>query len=495
MSENIKGWAATESGFARFLRAGIPPVQALTRWALELLRTNQIPEAVAALSSALALTPADPVLWANYGVALSQGSSSEAAACLEYSLALARHQPDTWLILGLTRKKQGDPVAAEIAFRVALEQEPHSTAGWQLIGILKEEQRDFPGAIECLDACVTAGGGNAAILANLGKLNYQLGRIAESCQAYGAAAELDPLSPHYRQMARKTTFLRQALDGESVADAIATYQKSFATTENCSETDLMELLNSAFSMLSGFGHIDAATRVGRKSIELWPANPSRTYLLGAVTGDHTLDCSPPEYVVEHFDAFAEGFEAQLVGVLGYDIPKKICLAVREIVAEGRLHDTLDAGCGTGLCGPLLRPISRTLTGVDLSPKMLEQADRKKIYDTLACAELTAFLLRSAGQFDLIVAADLMIYFGDLTSLFAAAATALKPAGLFAFSTELWTGGGYRLLPSGRFAHEPGYVQLLAAGKFTEVFQAATTIRQEGTGRLSGNLFIFRRQIR
>jgi predicted TPR repeat methyltransferase len=494
VSKTLKSWAATQPRYAQFLNAGIPAVQALTRWALELLRANHFADAITILRSALALTPEDPVLWANYGIALHQSNSSgEAAACLEHSVALLRHQPDTWLMLGLARKKQGNLVEAESAYRVALEQEPNSCVAWQLIGVIKEEQRDFSGAAQCLCACVNAGGGNAAILSNLGKLNHQLGRIAESCDAYGKATALEPANAHYRQMARKTHFLQEAIDGQLIDDAIANYRKSFTPEEECSEKDLMELLKSSFSLLSGFGHADAATKVGRKHVELWPDNPSLTYLLSAVAGDQTIDRSPPEYVVHYFDAFAEGFDAQLVDVLGYDIPKKLCSAISEIMPPGNLHDTLDAGCGTGLCGPLLRPMSRALTGVDLSSKMLAQADRKGVYNSLVCEELTAYLRRSMEHFDLIVAADLMIYFGDLTPLFEAAATALKTTGLFAFSTELWTGEGYRLLPSGRFAHAPEYVRLLAAQAFKEVFHTATTLRLEATGRLPGDLFIFRRR--
>jgi predicted TPR repeat methyltransferase len=494
VSRSVKEWTATRPGFARLLKAGVPVNRALPRWGLELLRANQIPEAIAALRAAVSLAPADPVLWANYGMALAKGNSSdEAAVCLEYSVTLLRHQPVTWLMLGIARKKQGDLIGAECAYRVALEQKPDSSAAWQLISILREEQKDFAGAAECLDACIKAGGADAAILANLGKLLYQTGRYADSSQAYTSASGLDPANAHYRQMARKTRFLREALQGFSIDDAIANYQKSFATGENCSEKDLMELLHSAFSVLSGFGHKDAALRIGKKQSELCPPNPSLTYLMSAVAGDQTIDRSPPEYVVEHFDSFAQGFEAQLVEALGYDVPEKICQAVRFVIAEGRLYETLDAGCGTGLCGPLLRPISKTLSGVDLSPKMLDQAARKGVYDTLVCEELTAFLFRSKGHFDLLVAADLTIYFGDLASLFAAAATALKPAGLFAFSTELWNGEGYRLQPSGRFAHSASYARSAAGQKFAKVFSEETTIRLNGTRRLPGHIFIFRRR--
>jgi len=492
VAESIKKWTATQPRLAA-LSAGVPIVAALTRWALELLRAKQVADAIPVLRAALTLAPDDPSLWANYGIALHQGGSlGEAAACLEHSVGLSRLQPNTWLMLGIVRKKLDDLPAAQAAYLVALQQEPNSSVAWQLLGVLKEEQKDFAGAVECLEACIKVGVANPAVFANLGKLNHQLGRLLESCQSYNQAAALDAANSHYRQMARKTTFLQESLNTDSIDVAISNYRNSFATGETCSEKDLMELLRSSFSTLSGFGHLDAAIRVGNKQKELWPSSPSLTYLLSAAAGDQSIDRSPPEYVVEYFDSFAEGFDAQLVDVLGYDVPQKLCLAVRQFIAPEGLRQTLDAGCGTGLCGPPLRPISRTLTGVDLSPKMLEQAARKRVYDALACEELTVFLRRSADQFDLIVAADLTIYFGELASLFEAVATALKPVGLFAFSSESWAGAGYRLLPSGRFAHAPDYVRLLARVQFTEIFHAETTIRLEATRRLPGNLFIFRR---
>lgn len=130
--EHIKEWAATHPRFARFLNARVPAAEALARWAQQLLRAKRIPLAISVLRSALALTPGDPVLWANYGIALCQSNSpEEAIACLEYSVALSRQQPSTGLLLGLSRKKQGDLAGAEAAYRVALEQKPDSSLAWQ----------------------------------------------------------------------------------------------------------------------------------------------------------------------------------------------------------------------------------------------------------------------------------------------------------------------------------------------------------------------------
>jgi predicted TPR repeat methyltransferase len=304
---------------------------------------------------------------------------------------------------------------------------------------------------------------------------------------------LEAANLHYLRMMRKSAFMLAMLRDEPMDAAISAFQKSFRAEENYADKDLQDLFRSSFALLSGFGHLDAAARVGHKQLVLWPATASVTYLLKAVEGDEELDRSTPEYVVEYFDAFAEGFDAQLVEALGYDIPEKLCAAVRDLTTTGKLYETLDAGCGTGLCGPLLRPLSNKLTGVDLSPKMLELARRRAVYDAVACEDLTAFLARSAGQFDLIVAADVLIYFGDLAPIFSGAAVALKPGGIFAFSTESGSGAGYRLQPSGRFVHPVDYVRARAAENFEELAFIETTIRLDASGRLPGNIFIFRRR--
>ncbi len=475
------------------VRAGVPLVKALSRWGQQLLAEQRIVEASEAFRSALALAPDDALLWTNFGIALDQsGSLGDAALCLERSLTLTRQQPDAWLLLGVVKTKLADLPAAEAAYRVALELSPGSAVAYQLLGLLKQQQRDHAGAIACFVACIEAGGGTAGIWANLGKLYYQEGLIVEAHEAYAEASTLDTVNPIFQQMARKTQFLQQALHGKSLDDALYRFQASFSPTERYSEKEQQELLSSSFSFLSGFGHIEAATCIGKKLLELWPASPSLRYLLQAVTGDSALDRSAPEYVVAHFDEFAPGFDAQLVGALGYDIPEKLCAAVRDLVLGGPLLDTLDAGCGTGLCGPLLRPLSRTLTGVDLSSKMLEQAAKRGVYDALDCEELTVFLRHGRAPFHLIVAADVLIYFGDLGSVFSAAASALKSGGLFACSTEWQAGEGYRLQPSGRFAHAPGYVLATASAAFEAVTSVETTIRLEARQRLLGNLFVFRR---
>ena len=304
---------------------------------------------------------------------------------------------------------------------------------------------------------------------------------------------LEGTNLHYREMLRKVTLLRDVLDGPSVDEAMAAYRASFGADSPPDEKHMAELFHVAFGFLSGFGHREAAARVGKRYLELWPGNLSMDYLLKAVKGEEGLDRSPAEYITEHFDAFAAGFDAQLVGALGYDIPEKIAAAVRAAGPVGKLFDTVDIGCGTRLCGPLLRSCSKSLTGVDLSSRMIEQAAKRTIYDELVCEELITYLERSPQRFDLIVGADVMIYFGDLTVPFAAAAKALRPGGLFALSTESLADGTYKLLHSGRFAHTTNYVRRMAEAAFVEHSRIETTSRLEAMARVPGEIFIFRRR--
>ena len=492
----VDAWARRDAKFAGLLASSKTPTAALARWSLELLAADRAEEGIDAIRSALALAPKDPILWSNYGAALFQGHlASDAVVCIEHSVRILPKQPDAWLLLGMVRKKLGDDGGAEEAYHLALEQEPRSIAAWQLLGLLKEEQKEIGTAIQCLKACIEAGGPTPALLAYVGKLSYNLGRFPESSQAYAEAAAMDSTNVFYLQMARKCEFLRAMIEGCDVEAALASFQLSSPPWKNEVEcrSDVEDLLHTAFGQLSGFGHKEAAAKVGRKHLEMCPDNSSLKYLLDAVTGDSRADRSPRDYVVQHFDLFAAGFESQLVGTLGYDIPAKLCKAVHDRTPAGHLWDAFDAGCGTGLCGPMLRPLSRKLTGVDLSPRMLEQAGLKGVYDVLACDDIVHHLQNSRNSYDLIVAADTFIYFGDLEVLMKAIAMTLRAGGLLVFSVESRGGSGYQIQPSGRFAHSVEYVKNILSTNFELLACDDTTLRMEATGRLPGNIFVFRRR--
>src|SRR5258708_25948657 len=364
VTEAVNQWIAADSQLSGLLESGLTLQQALSKWATQLLVSNRIVEASSGFLAAVTHAPQDPLAWSNYGIALDRANSLvKAAECLSYSLALQQLQPETWLSLGFVRKKQGDISGAETTYLRALEQNPNSPLVLQCLGLLKEEQRDYPAAIHYLSTSTRYGEPSADLLANLGRLYYQTGRIAEANDFYARAVNGAEANPLYRQMHRKMRFLRDIIKGESVGAALTAYQDAFVPADRPSEKDLVELFNTGLGVLGGFGYLDAATQLGRKQLELWPDSPSVSYMLKAFVGGTSVDRSPPGYIVEHFDAFAEGFDAQLVGTLGYDIPEKLCAAVEAATPLGHRYEAVDAGCVTGLFGPLLRPFFASPPGV------------------------------------------------------------------------------------------------------------------------------------
>ena len=136
------------------------------------------------------------------------------------------------------------------------------------------------------------------------------------------------------------------------------------------------------------------------------------------------------------------------------------------VAPNRSLDILDAGCGTGLCGPLLKPFAARLVGVDLSGGMLKEAAKRELYDELVNAELAAYMALNPSAFDIIVACDTLVYHGRLEDAVMAAASALKPGGRLLFTLEHlpddYGNPRYRLAPTGRFCHSAAYVRTTLA---------------------------------
>jgi predicted TPR repeat methyltransferase/thioredoxin-like negative regulator of GroEL len=170
---------------------------------------------------------------------------------------------------------------------------------------------------------------------------------------------------------------------------------------------------------------------------------------------------PPGSISGLFDRYADQFDQHLVEKLDYHVPEMILEAVAG-ADRPELMDILDLGCGTGLCGPLLRPMAGSLVGVDASPEMIKKARARLAYDRLEVADIVEFLKTSPNAFDLLVAADVLVYLGDLTPFFQAAASALRQGGMLAFSVEADPGDRFRLqTATRRFTHSEAYLRHLA----------------------------------
>ena len=200
-------------------------------------------------------------------------------------------------------------------------------------------------------------------------------------------------------------------------------------------------------------------------------------------GEETCpDALPPAYVARLFNDYAPRFDVHLIKNLGYRAPALIADGLSAAAPDRRFASALDFGCGTGLMGEALRDRVDHLTGVDLAPGMIAKARQRGAYDELKVGDAVAMLTSEPrGTFDLIVAADALVYIGDLAPLFAAVGMALTPDGLFAFSVETCEGDEFRLEPTMRFAHGRLYVET----KAREAGLRPLLIRSESTRREAG----------
>ena len=223
-----------------------------------------------------------------------------------------------------------------------------------------------------------------------------------------------------------------------------------------------------------------ALRYYRKYLGLHPGDPEALHMIAALGGRPGRRRASDDYLRTHFDAYAEDFEDSLVGELDYRAPRLLRRALAKVRGpRAEPADIADIGCGTGLVGVEVRGMARTLTGVDLSRKMVALARKRGIYDRLAVAEVTRFLRSHRRRFDMVVSADVLIYFGDITALFRAAAGALRPGGLFAFTAESRRGGTYALTASGRYAHNPAWLARVGrAAGLAERHRASGRLRYE-----------------
>jgi predicted TPR repeat methyltransferase len=206
--------------------------------------------------------------------------------------------------------------------------------------------------------------------------------------------------------------------------------------------------------------------------------------LGAATAPER---APDDYVRGLFDQYAARFDAHLVDALAYRGPALLLEALRRTEADRggalRFRHFIDLGCGTGLMARALTPHFEQATGVDLAPLMIEEARKSGLYARLEAAELTAFLrVEPAASADLVIAADVFVYMGNLEEVFGETARVLTPDGLFAFSVQAGEGADWRLGDDMRYFHSQAYVRRLAAQTGLAVLTIETASTRQDAGR-------------
>jgi len=348
------------------------------------------------------------------------GRFTQAEAAFEIALKLVPGRPSVLMNLGVTKVHLGHYAAAEPLLQAALAGDDNQPDAWKALGIAQMETGQFGPAIQTLNTALELVPGDAPLHVRLAQ-----------CQA------------------RAGTY----------ATAIDTYRKALAL-----EPNLVDAWTELGHVLRESGRLDEAATCFREALARGGDAAMLNYALAALqpAGDAPLPEAPRAYVEALFDEYAEDFDEHLVKQLGY---RGHNLLIERLPAScpARFERVLDAGCGTGLIGPLIRPRADFLAGMDLSGAMVEKARQRGLYDALDQADLLDYLRAPQAPWDLVLVADVFVYIGALDAVFELLAQRLAPQGWLAFTIEeTRSDQDVELLPSLRYAHAPAYLRRLAA---------------------------------
>jgi len=211
------------------------------------------------------------------------------------------------------------------------------------------------------------------------------------------------------------------------------------------------------------GQRDAAIAAFRKAGAADPEDRHGAAVRLMRLGAEQLSEMPKGYVQTLFDQYAPRFEAALLGDLDYRAPQLLFKAVLSVRTAARkpafFKRAIDLGCGTGLAASaFVKEVDRFI-GIDLSPKMIEQAHATGLYEQLEVADMVEGLRAKAdASAELVLAADALVYVSDLSVVLAEVKRALAPGGLMAFTLETHGGDGVIIGAGLRYAHGALYVR-------------------------------------
>ncbi len=343
-------------------------------------------------------------------------------------------------------KRHADALAA---YQQAIAADPQCAEAHYRAGLAWRDQQQFESAIASYRRALAIQPGYIEAHNNLGVVMQLQHRLEDALASYRRAVELGPdFSQPYINLGR-----------------------------------LCEIL----------GQRDEAAHCYRQAISAGVEPETFQHFLNAAEGV-TTGRAPAAYARTVFDNFAAEFDHRLVEDLGYRIPQILCERVKALYGP-RKPRVLDLGCGTGLCGTHLKGACARLIGVDISPAMLEKAALLGVYEALVEQDIAEYLLAApAAAFDVVLAADVFVYIGDLGEVFTRTSRALAAGGVFAFSIERMPDGeDFVLQPNGRYVQSAGYVGRIAADSGMTVIESFEQIIRGAPGSGAQGLVFFLRK--
>ncbi len=494
-------------------------VQCLFNDGLACHAAGKLDEAVALYFQVLEDDPANPEACFYLGVICAgQGKLQEAISLYQKALEV---EPDHFQVLSHLANAYRDEGLVEEAvenYRKLMNIDPDHVDTRLNLGIAYYQDEKFDEASSCYEDILKVDPQCQQAFYNLGLARYCQGKYKEAKIAYEASLGL--LSDDVDSMFNLGLTCQKL---NMCADAAVWYKNALQFTP--SDAELHNCLGTAYKGLYSLeeaeacfrravelestygaawanlgtvlhikGELEEAKSAYEKAVELGHNSVAAGFVLAALSGE-TADNAPKEYVAQLFDHYADEFDHALTNKLDYGVPKQLKEVFVEVFPEVKpFRRVLDLGCGTGLSGEAFRDLAENLVGVDLSEAMISKAREKEIYDHLEAADLVEFLSSSDEEYDFVVAADVLIYIGELGPAFHVIANKMTNNGFLVFSTErLEDKDGFALTQSCRYAYSPRYIESVARENgFSIILRRAANLRKEKGQWITGDLFVLQK---
>jgi predicted TPR repeat methyltransferase len=458
----------------------------LMRQLRSLLAGGRVAAARPLLSAVQRLAQPSPEMWElEARLLLQEGHAAEALAVLDRALAILPASVPLLLCRAAARAEAGEFAAAASDAASAVLCEPAHAGAKALLGAVLLELGRTEDAQACLAEALVAQPQDLNTRLALARAQEMRGEWRAALATLEAGIALLP-----RLVRLRTAAILLLVKQQAFAEAVA--MAASARAEGVADACGLGLLGHA---LSSLGRHDEASDAYAEALKLAPEDPYVRHLVAAAGLVADLGRAPADYVRVVFDGYAPRFDAHLMG-LGYRIPGVVRAIVQAAPPAGPV---LDLGCGTGLMAVALSdlPIAPFI-GVDLSRGMLAAAARRGLYAELHERDIEAFLAAESRRFALLLAGDVLPYFGDLSALLRLAAERIAPGGRFVFSVESLSadgaeGLGWRLGKQGRYRHAAAHIAAAAGAAGLAIEQLrAEVVRYEAEAPVPGLLAVLQR---
>ena len=435
---------------------------------------------------------------------------------------LASHEGDSYTLhdlVGRLEQAAGDAKASIQSYTEALAKNPKAVSTFRNLGTAYHSIGEYSMAFASFQQAITLDASDALVYQKLAMFYEDLasrdwneaGDNAQKCYQY----YIDNVDPGDTTI---LTRLGNLLVNEHKPDEAMI---AFRSALNIDDTMYNVWFNLAHAQLN-LQDVEGARDSLEKALALNNELHAARHMLKALSDveAESIQYADPAYVVELYDSYAKNYDEH-GKKLRYATPRvireemaKIYRRIGRFVGEGNelgieedeggetcapstmgtseggcsSHphvqltagplDVLDLGCGTGLAGGWVKDYCKSLTGVDLSAQMVQAARKKNLYQETHIMDINDYMSNCDKQYDLVVAADVLSYIGDLDVSISQFKKVMKPDTYSVFTVEAIPSNthlsdtvkekGYRLLKNGRFGYTKGYINALVAKHGLEI---------------------------